>query len=294
MSSQKDEPLEQQDPPTGTANHHPRSTAASAPAANPTSTSNSTADDYEAEHVHSVYEAIAPHFSATRHKPWPLVASFLHAQPPGAVGLDVGCGNGKYLDVNARLHLLGSDRSEALVRLARDRRYQPGSPSPAEALVADGLALPYRPACADFVISIAVVHHLSTRDRRRAAIAALLECARPQAPVLVFAWALEQSSSRRGFHEGCDQDTLVPWVMRTQPSSSKASGDAAAAEGAKKKTTAAPVETTYQRYYHLFREGELEEDVAAVGGVVLDGGYERDNWWVICSRERPEKEIRYR
>ena len=51
-------------------------------------------DAYESTHVHSVYEAIAPHFSATRHKPWPLVTSFLLAQPPGAVGLDVGCGNG--------------------------------------------------------------------------------------------------------------------------------------------------------------------------------------------------------
>lgn len=234
------------------------------------------ADSYEATHVHSVYEAIAPHFSATRHKPWPLVTSFLNAQPPGALGLDVGCGNGKYLDVNPHVHLLGSDRSESLVRLARSRAYHPaGSASPAEALVADGLALPYRASSADFVISIAVVHHLSTRQRRQAAVAALLACARPQAPVLVFAWALEQASSRRGFHGGCDQDTLVPWVMR-------------APKGAD------ATDATFQRYYHLFREGELEEDVAAVGGVVLDGGYERDNWWVICSRERPEKEKKYR
>lgn len=38
----------------------------------------------------------------------------------------------------------------------------------------------------------------------------------------------------------------------------------------------------YQRYYYLFKEGELDEDVVEVGGKVFEGGYERDNWWVIC------------
>ncbi|VUC31731.1 unnamed protein product, partial [Clonostachys rosea] len=44
--------------------------------------------------------------------------------------------------------------------------------------------------------------------------------------------------------------------------------------------------TTYQRYYHLYREGELEEDVLAAGGAVLEAGYERDNWWVVCSKQQ--------
>jgi tRNA (uracil-5-)-methyltransferase TRM9 len=39
---------------------------------------------------------------------------------------------------------------------------------------------------------------------------------------------------------------------------------------------------TYQRYYHLYRKGELEADIAAAGGTILETGYERDNWWAIC------------
>ncbi|GJN74296.1 tRNA (uracil-5-)-methyltransferase TRM9 [Purpureocillium lilacinum] len=215
------------------------------------------AEAYEDTHVHSVYEAIAPHFSATRHKPWPLVERFLLSQPPGSVGLDVGCGNGKYLPVNPSVFILGSDRSASLVRLAATQRS-------GEVAVADGLALPYRPAAVDFVISIAVVHHLSTRRRRQEAIAALLACLRPGpgARALVYAWALEQSSSRRGWDESSQQDTLVPWVMRR-----KGEPDA-----------------TFQRYYHLYREGELDEDVRAAGGTCCESGYEKDNWWVICSR----------
>lgn len=213
-------------------------------------------ESYEETHVHKVYEAIAPHFSATRHKPWPFIASFLAAQPVGSVGLDVGCGNGKYLPVNPTLHLFGSDRSASLVRLARTERQ-------GEVAVADGLALPYRRAAADFAICIAVIHHLSTQERRRESIAALLECVKPvHGKVLIYVWALEQSSSRRGWDEGSAQDRMVPWVMRSK---------------------GAP-EQTFQRYYHLYRQGELEEDVLAAGGLVVQSGYEKDNWYVICSR----------
>lgn len=40
---------------------------------------------------------------------------------------------------------------------------------------------------------------------------------------------------------------------------------------------------TFHRYYHLYRKGELEEDVKASGGEVVEGGYEKDNWWVIAT-----------
>lgn len=40
----------------------------------------------------------------------------------------------------------------------------------------------------------------------------------------------------------------------------------------------------FNRYYHLYRQGELEEDIRRAGGVVEKSGYERDNWWAIASR----------
>ena len=42
-------------------------------------------------------------------QPWPLIATFLSALPLGSVGLDVGCGNGKYLGVNPGIFVLASD-----------------------------------------------------------------------------------------------------------------------------------------------------------------------------------------
>lgn len=279
-----------------------------------------TADAYEATHVHTVYEAIASHFSHTRHKPWPRVSSFLDSLPVGALGLDVGCGNGKYLRVNHGLFVLGSDRSANLVALARENDgsaavQPPKAPQPApkrkgktakasqdnqvdsapeppksvtpttpvqnEVIVADSLSLPYRLASADFAISIAVLHHLSTPERRRLGVRAILDCLRPGGKALLFVWALEQGSSRRGWDEGAPQDQLVPWVTKAQPppKASKPEGQdqAANAEGGEK-------DATWHRYYHLYKEGELDDDIRAVGGEVLESGYERDNWWAICAR----------
>ncbi|PQE09862.1 tRNA (uracil-5-)-methyltransferase trm9 protein [Rutstroemia sp. NJR-2017a BBW] len=221
-------------------------------------------EKYEEQHVHSVYEQIASHFSSTRYKPWPIVESFLQALAPGSIGLDVGCGNGKYLTVNQDVFIVGSDRSTNLVSIATSHQ-------PHAAVVADTLALPHQEGRFDFAISIAVVHHLSTTDRRREAVAAIMDCLKKGGgKALIYVWALEQKSSRRGWDEGGEQDVMVPWVMKT---------------GKKNNPTGeGPTEQTFQRYYHLYRSGELEEDITAVGGTVLESGYEKDNWWAICSR----------
>ncbi|TVY29806.1 tRNA (carboxymethyluridine(34)-5-O)-methyltransferase [Lachnellula hyalina] len=226
------------------------------------------AESYEEQHVHEVYEQIASHFSSTRYKPWPIVSSFLSSLRPGSIGLDVGCGNGKYLAVNRDVFIVGSDRSSNLVKIASQSQNQPHA-----AVVADSLALPHQKDRFDFAISIAVVHHLSTRERRREAVGAVLECLRDGGRALVYVWALEQKGSRRGWDEGGEQDVMVPWVMK---SSKKDVGEAG------------ETEKTFQRFYHLYRKGELEEDVVEVGGEVVESGYEKDNWWAIC--RRPLKE----
>ncbi|KAL9620102.1 MAG: hypothetical protein Q9160_005308 [Pyrenula sp. 1 TL-2023] len=236
---------------------------------------------YESKHVHEVYEQIASHFSSTRFKPWPIVERFLRGQRPGSVGLDIGCGNGKYLPTNQNVFIIASDRSHSLVDIARVHR-------PHSAIVADNLSLPHPDAHFDFVISIAVVHHLSTQERRIQAIQTMLETlSRSQASkvdqgqLLVFVWALEQKDSRRGWKFGDEQDVMVPWVMQHHPKNRSGSTLDETASSSKEKKT-------FQRYYHLYAAGELEQDIKAAGGTVLDGGYERDNWWAIATRSTPE------
>ncbi|KAH6688355.1 uracil-5--methyltransferase TRM9 [Plectosphaerella plurivora] len=284
-----------------------------------------SAESYESTHVHAVYEAIAPHFSSTRHKPWPRVAAFLASLPAGAVGIDVGCGNGKYLAVNRDLVILGSDRSANLIALARDndgsmlaatagsrskteaqsqtkgkkkkqQQQQPEVTPPVEpfptpriqneVIVADSLSLPYRPSSADFAISIAVLHHLSTPHRRRLAVRAILDCLRPGGQALLYVWALEQGSSRRGWDQASTQDQLVPWVTKggskLLPKAASEAPEAQPQQGGD--------DATWHRYYHLYKQGELEDDIRDVGGEIVESGYERDNWWAICARAADDKD----
>ena len=159
-------------------------------------------------------------------------------------------------------------RSENLVKIASQHCWS-------SAVVADGLDLPHRNAIFDFAISIAVVHHLSTPQRRVQALEAILAALKPPEPssqgeggrALIFCWALEQKGSRRGWDEGDEQDIMVPWVMKQKNPSEGTS-----------------TETTFHRYYHLYRRGELERDILAAGGEVMESGYERDNWWAIAAR----------
>ncbi|KAK3073896.1 tRNA methyltransferase, has a role in tRNA modification [Teratosphaeriaceae sp. CCFEE 6253] len=224
-------------------------------------------EHYEEEHVHGVYEQIASHFSSTRYKPWPIIERFLQGLPDGSIGLDVGCGNGKYLAVNRNIFIIGSDRSPNLINIAQAH-------PPHSVCVADILDLPHPPRTFDFAISIAVVHHLSTTLRRIEAVDSILQTLRPGGKALIYVWALEQESSRRGWTERDEQDVMVPWVMK---GSKKAAAESV--EGAGKKGE----DRTFHRYYHLYREGELERDVGDAGGVIFDAGYEKDNWWVVAS-----------
>ncbi|EED15057.1 conserved hypothetical protein [Talaromyces stipitatus ATCC 10500] len=239
--------------------------------------SNPDAEEYESKFVHEVYQQIASHFSETRYKPWPIVERFLLEQNPGSIGLDIGCGNGKYLKVNQNVFIIASDRSEALVRIAT--QHQPHS-----TVVADILNLPHPESYFDFAISIAVVHHLSTPERRRQAISAILQTLKPAdtggGKALIYVWALEQKSSRRGWDKGHQQDVMVPWVMRNKPAVTKHKYG----QEESNQDKAEAQDKIFHRFYHLYEENELERDIRAAGGVVIESGYEKDNWWAIASR----------
>ncbi|KAJ6262135.1 hypothetical protein Dda_2940 [Drechslerella dactyloides] len=230
---------------------------------------------YEEHYVHRVYDRIASHFSATRYKPWPIVNEFLSGLSPGSIGVDLGCGNGKYLNVNPDIYIVGSDRQESnqcqnLAEIAREKSVTQ------DTIASDILHPPHRPHAFDFALSIAVIHHLSSAVRRREAISSVLGLLKPagEARALLYVWALEQKTSRRGWDENSPQDVLVPWVLSkqfTEPMEDQ-TGD-----------TVNGVEPIF-RYYHLYKNGELEDDIKSAGGKVLDSGYEKDNWWAIFER----------
>ncbi|XP_035239619.1 alkylated DNA repair protein alkB homolog 8 [Anguilla anguilla] len=273
----------------------------------------------EARFVHRVYEEISSHFSSTRHSPWPCVRDFLRSLPAGAVLADVGCGNGKYLGINPDLWAMGCDRSHSLVQICADRGLQ--------AFVSDALDVPLRSGVCDACISIAVIHHFSTQERRLAAVNELVRLLKPGGRALIYVWALEQEYKKQRSkylkekspeqeekggpgaeqmtqsnpdysqeHAGKDdpqqsqpklsvhtnrtvfnsQDLLVPWHLKGV--AQKASETSADSES----SASDPV---FHRYYHVFREGELENLCGRVKNITIQSSYhDQGNWCVIVEK----------
>jgi alkylated DNA repair protein alkB family protein 8 len=147
--------------------------------------------EMEKKHVYEVYEKIAPHFSNTRYKPWPKIEKFLNEMEEGSLNLDVGCGNGKYLHVNSQKVVnVGTDRSFNLIGLAMEK--YGGN----QTFVCDSLSLPVRTGTFDSCISIAVVHHFSTKSLRIKAIREMARALRVGGRVLILVWAFEQENKK--------------------------------------------------------------------------------------------------
>ena len=231
----------------------------------------------ESEFVHDVYNEIAQHFSQTRYKPWPIVKEFLETREDKSIGVDVGCGNGKYISINPKLFIIGSDYSTGLIDQAKSLHK---GEKCNDIIIADGLNLPHNNDKFEFAISIAVIHHFADENRRIEAIKEILRVLKKGGQALIYCWALEQEKSRRGYKEGMEQDILVPWVLAQK---SKKKKDIKEEE--EKEVANVEKPPVKMRFYHLYKNGELIDNCIKAGGKVVKDGYERDNWWVIVEKE---------
>ncbi|KAL5274158.1 KIAA1456 family protein [Megaselia abdita] len=149
----------------------------------------------ERAYVHDVYENCDEPTGALR----PSVSQFLSGLETGSLVCDVGCGNGRYLTANfPNIIPIGIDRCQRLSKVAKGKG--------GEVTICDNLELPFRDDSFDAVISLAVVHHFATTERRILALRELSRILRVGGRVVITVWALEQRHRR--FES---QDVLIPW-----------------------------------------------------------------------------------
>lgn len=242
----------------------------------------------EQDHVFRVYDNIAVHWNHTRGKRkvhWHRVKSFIDDLPVGTLLGDIGCGDGKYFGINNGVYSIGSDRSIKLLEVSYDTKH--------DTFCCDGVKLPLRSNCFDATICIAVLHHFSTIERRIALVRELLRITRVGGEVFIQAWALEQE--QEGEKSGCihrfeEQDVLVPWKLQERFYQTTAKDDKNKAvkvaddvspEGTCQHVVKEEKQTVYQRYCHVYKEGELVNICSSVPGCkLLESGWDKGNWFV--------------
>jgi len=192
--------------------------------------------------VKETYERIAAHFAETRPEPWSEIGAFLEGRY-GAVGLDVGAGNGRHAELLAARvdRVLAVDASRAAIGTALDRSRE--SDFELEACLGDAATLPIADGCVDLAAYIATIHHLPSRDLRVDSLSELARVLSPEGAAIVSAWSV----SHDRFDRASGFDTHVDWTL--------------------------PDGETVPRFYHVYDVEEFAGDVAS-SGLVAESVFE--------------------
>lgn len=200
------------------------------------------------------FDRIAADYDAKRRRPWKMTHAFAALLPPSSSILDLGCGNGRNVGpfVDAGHRVTGLDASPGLLSFAAMKM---GFRS---LVLGDALSLPFRTSSFDAVHSIAAIHHLPSEREREQMVEECERVVRARGLVMVSAWAREQERFRL---LGPEQvDVHVPWR--------RGGGH-----------------TAVERFYHLFREEELERLIEGGGFKVRRAWREGDNHVVLAAKQ---------
>ncbi len=212
-------------------------------------------NSFENENVHYIYDKIAKHFDTTRVIIWPKVQEFINSFKTNSIILDVGCGNGKNMGHREDCKYIGVDICENLLKQAKTQ-------DNCEYILSNCLNIPLLDNSIDYIMSIAVIHHLSTTDRRLGSLIEIYRVLKIGGRALIYAWAKEQPK----FKNETKQDVFVKWNLQ-------------------KKYNDLNQDQTFYRYYHLFKKNELELLIDKIDGVkIIESGSQSNNWYCIIEK----------
>jgi ubiquinone/menaquinone biosynthesis C-methylase UbiE len=182
------------------------------------------------------YNLISNHFSETRKRPWDNFKFFFEGIPSRAKVLDLGCGNGRFNEFLEGKDYTGLDKSGELIKKAKEKYPKQNF------LVGDALNLPFEDNSFDYVISIAVIHHMPTKKTRKKFLKEIKRVLKSEGEARISTWNYLESKKSLYFKnlfkkvigKIAFRDVFIPWHNQNG-------------------------EVITKRYYHFFTIKELRK-----------------------------------
>jgi alkylated DNA repair protein alkB family protein 8 len=137
----------------------------------------------------NTYEVIAKEFSDSRAYVWKCVKDFTKLITPNSSVLEIGCGNGKnieYILNNIICNIIGIDTCQNFVDMCTAKKFQVYNNNISN--------LQFTDSNFDFVLCIAVFHHLLSEVHQINAMNEILRVMKSEAIGIITCWATEQQS----------------------------------------------------------------------------------------------------
>jgi alkylated DNA repair protein alkB family protein 8 len=150
------------------------------------------------------YEIISQEFSDSRTYVWKCVKDFTKLITKNSSVLEIGCGNGKNMDYilnNCDCNMIGVDTCQNFVDMCNAKKLQVYNNNINNIQFTDSNF--------NFVLCIAVFHHLLSEENQVSAMNEILRVMKPNAIGIITCWSTEQpEDSKFSFHEGIN---IVMW-----------------------------------------------------------------------------------
>jgi len=209
-------------------------------------------DQFQYQYVHKFYAEVYHEFDQTRNNPWPAVIKFVESLPTDTLILDAGCGNGKNSKIRSDIEWHGFDMCDKLLAICQEtNNYMLLCKS-------DIQNIGIKSNIYDYIICIAVLHHLPTYNARINACNELIRLVKSGGKILIEVWEDKERNSKfkpinkRG-------DYMVEWRLKDK---------------------------IYDRYYHMFKEDEIDRLCRDITDAKMIEKYrEHGNWIIILQKD---------
>ena len=207
------------------------------------------------------YNHIALDFANTRANIWPEIASLFDYIRKGDKVLDLGCGNGRLVNLikEKEGNYFGCDVSKNLIEIAQ-KTY------PQESFqVTEPLKLPFNNNFFDAVYSIAVLHHIPSKEFRLEFLQEIKRVLKPKGTFVLTAWKPKKFFWEKLFWlpKGLDYgDIMEKWFSNNKG----------------------------ERYLHCFNQKELTNLIKQAGfeilkcGVIKNEKGNRQNLYIVAKK----------